>query len=103
MENKKRKHHYVFQAYLNAWIVDGKLWSLRNKKVLFHTNTINIAQERDFYRLKPLNEDEFKFYQIYMKTFPSDVQYALLKHLNSYLTPVKRKYRSIIWTFKNLL
>lgn len=89
MDNKKRKQHYVFQAYLNSWTDDGKLCCMRDKKNVFKTGTINVAQERDFYRIKPLNEDEKKFYNLFINRMPADVQKALSNHMNIYLMPIK--------------
>ncbi|MEL7608814.1 MAG: DUF4238 domain-containing protein [Bacillota bacterium] len=54
---KKRKQHYVWKHYLEAWTVDGQLFCLRDKNI-FPTNLINIAQKRDFYRLNELTEND---------------------------------------------
>lgn len=56
----KYKQHYVFQRYLSAWTTNNQLWCNRNGKK-FSTGTINVAQQRDFYRIMDLNEDEKKF------------------------------------------
>ncbi len=85
MKVKKRKHHYVFQAYLSSWTNENQIWCCRNQKK-FLTNTINIAQERDFYRLKPLNADEYKLYQCFIKDYSPDVKNALNEHLKAYTT-----------------
>ncbi len=85
MEEKKRKHHYVFQSYLLSWTNNKQIWCYRNQKK-FQTNTINIAQERDFYRLKPLNVDEYKLYQLFIKDHHPAVKNALNEHLNAYIT-----------------
>lgn len=54
---KKRHQHYVWRYYLNAWAENEQIYCLRNKKI-FKTNLMGIAQERDFYRLKELNEQD---------------------------------------------
>ena len=64
METKKRKHHYVFQAYLKGWATNGMVWCLRGSSKPFNTSTENVLQERDFYRVKLLNADEMKFVDI---------------------------------------
>lgn len=101
MDMKKRKQHYVFQAYLSAWTNDNKLWCLRDKH-LFQSATINIAQERDFYRIKPLNDDEKRFYIMYLnKTCCADVRNALSMHIDAYLKPFD--WQNCIMSLKNCL
>ena len=57
---KKRKHHYVWRHYLEAWANDGRVWcSTRGKRFL--SSTENIAQERDFYRLQELSADDIEW------------------------------------------
>lgn len=57
---KKRRHHYVWQHYLAAWATDGQVWCLREGR-RFSTNTINIAQRRDFYRLKEMTARDLEY------------------------------------------
>nr|WP_154982879.1 DUF4238 domain-containing protein [Paenibacillus xylanexedens] len=52
--NKKRKQHYVWEHYLNAWATDRQVYCSRNNKI-FKTNTENILQKRDFYRIGSFN------------------------------------------------
>lgn len=88
MEQKKRKHHYVFQRYLSAWTINGKLWCEREGKV-FSTGTGDVAQERDFYRLRPLNEDEIRFHNMVLGNGSPEVQRAMSIHMDAYLQPIK--------------
>jgi hypothetical protein len=60
---KKRKQHYVWKHYLAAWTTDGQLFCLRDKQI-FPTNSINIAQKRDFYRLNELTENDVALIKI---------------------------------------
>ena len=89
MEIKKRKQHYVFQAYLRAWATDEQIWCIRNEGTPFKTNTINVTQERDFYRIKPLNDDEIKFLNLFLQGTHSDVQKEMAIHTQAYLEPLK--------------
>lgn len=57
---KKRKHHYVWQYYLKAWATDGQVWCARKGRV-FRTSTVNVGQERDFYRLKEMSPADLEF------------------------------------------
>jgi len=52
---KKRRHHYVWQHYLRAWAVDGRVACLRDGTV-FASDTANLAIEKDFYRLRELTD-----------------------------------------------
>lgn len=88
MNQKKRKHHYVFQRYLSAWTINGKLWCEREGEIFF-TGTDNVAQERDFYRLRPLNADERKFHDLVLNGGSPEVQRAMSIHMNAYLQPTK--------------
>lgn len=54
---KKRRQHYVWQHYLEAWTTNGQLYCLRNSSI-FRTNTLNIGQQRDFYRLQELTPND---------------------------------------------
>lgn len=90
MEEKKRRQHYVFQAYLNAWTNDKKIWCIRERKKIFTAVTINVAQERDFYRIRPLNKDEKKFYELIVtRGMGDEAKKALLDHIDTYLTPIE--------------
>lgn len=56
---KKRKQHYVWKHYLSAWATDNQLWCQRGDR-RFRTNLDNIAQRRDFYRLKEMTEQDLE-------------------------------------------
>jgi hypothetical protein len=85
---KKRRQHYVFQAYLTSWATNQQVWCCRDGNI-FKSNTINIAQERDFYRIKPLNDYELKFFLLFHKKSHPDVRKAMLDHINTYLSPLE--------------
>lgn len=89
MDIKKRKQHYVFQAYLRAWATDEQICCIRNEGTPFKTNTINVTQERDFYRIKPLNDDEIKCLNLFLQGTHPDVQKEMAIHTQAYLEPLK--------------
>lgn len=60
MSDKKRRHHYVWQHYLKPWLVDEKIYCLRDNNT-FLTSTVNIGQQRDFYKLKELSSEDIDF------------------------------------------
>ena len=57
MSTKKKKHHYVWQHYLTAWARDGEqVWCLRKGGEPFRSHTLNIGQQRYFYRLREMSQ-----------------------------------------------
>lgn len=59
MKNKT-KQHYVWQRYLKEWATAGSVWCKRGDKI-FPTDTINIGQERFFYKLNELTEKDINW------------------------------------------
>jgi hypothetical protein len=56
---KKRRQHYVWRHYLDGWATDGQTWcATRGKR--FRTSTENVANERDFYRLREMSERDLQ-------------------------------------------
>lgn len=67
LEEKKRDHHYVFQAYLKKWAnKNGKIWCLRGGK-LFDVKPINICFQKNFYRISSLNRMEINLIKLIFK------------------------------------
>lgn len=63
--NNVKKQHYVWRKYLSAWTnnnsVEGKIYCLsKNGNKIFFTNLMNVAQERYFYEIKEINENEIR-------------------------------------------
>ncbi len=54
---KKRRHHHVWQYYLKSWATNDQIFCLREGRI-FQTNTLNIAQDRDFYKIPKLTDDD---------------------------------------------
>jgi len=93
---KKRGQHYVWKNYLKSWTTNGKLFCLRDNKI-FDTNPYNIAQQRDFYRLKELTEKEIRFIKGLIDRLPSEVKSlhtGQLDLFNSIFT-IKECYESL--------
>ena len=76
---KKRRQHYVWRYYLEAWAPDDQIYCLRGGDI-FKTNPINVANKRDFYRLKELNEKDLFFLSKIIEGCPD-----LLKRLHQNL------------------
>src|SRR5665213_4526618 len=47
----KHRQHHVWQHYLASWSIDERVWALRNGETIFNTDTVNVAVERDFYKV----------------------------------------------------
>nr|WP_254306755.1 DUF4238 domain-containing protein [Clostridium sp. 001] len=62
---------------------------------------MNLVQERDFYRIKFLNEDEKKVYNLFVNRMPADVQKALSSHMDTYLKLIE--WQKFIKTLKSAL
>ena len=93
MENVTIKHrqHYVFQAYLKSWVRNNQIWCARNKEKIFAANTVNVAQERDFYRIKDINNDEMRFLSLIWKKQPQETEEILQKQLSITQKPLQWK------------
>lgn len=72
---KKRRHHYVWRHYLESWadIDDGQIYCLRNGNI-FKTNPINVANKRDFYRLKEFSVEDVNHIKEIIKRSPAFLQ-----------------------------
>ena len=86
----KHRQHYVFQAYLKEWTKNDQIWCFRDGKK-FLTNTINIAQERDFYRVLDANDDEKRFLSMFWYKQPNETEDILRKQMELYETPIRWK------------
>ena len=65
-----RRQHHVWRSYLEAWATDGKIYCLRDGKI-FNPNIINVAVQRDFYKLHTLTDAEVQFIRLFFKDSPS--------------------------------
>lgn len=54
---KKRRHHYVWREYLRPWSENEKIWCKMDGEY-FNANLMNIAQKKDFYKLKELSTQD---------------------------------------------
>jgi hypothetical protein len=61
---KKRRQHHVWQHYLKSWSVNGRVWVLREGKTIFNTDTVNVAVERDFYKVHKLTSRDLDLLRV---------------------------------------
>ena len=86
----KHRQHYVFQSYLKNWSLEDRLWCYRDGKC-FRANTVNVAQERDFYRIRDLNDDEERFLLMLADHLPGETATIMKKHIALYKRPLRWK------------
>ncbi len=91
MEEKKKKQHYVFQAYLKKWCdKNGELYYYRKSLDRFYKRGPSaIMYGQQMYRIQELNEDEKKFFEFFMTMMhlSDDDRREMRGHINTYLTP----------------
>lgn len=83
MESNKKRQHYVWKKYLKPWTNDDKLWCKRNGTI-FNPALENIAQEKYFYAVNPLNEVELRLATEFIKRTPYENHPLLIKMLAQY-------------------
>lgn len=96
MVEKKRKQHYVWRGYLRAWAEREQIWCRRQNKI-FKVNLSNVAQERDFYRLRELTSQDITFLKTMIgKATGNSLQKANLNQLQFFgkIFAIKSKLKS---------
>ena len=91
IENVKKKHHFVFQAYLSKWKENNAVWVLRDRKKLFPTGTEAIAFKNLFYTINSLNLDEKKLLDCYLQTMSPVVRGQMEFFIETYLLPIENQ------------
>ena len=97
MSLKKRRHHYVWRYYLRSWAKDEKIWCKRDTSV-FHTNLVNVAQMRDFYKIYELTETEYEF----LTGLTEYKSHELQKELNKFWVDIAARVTRVRKTGKKL-
>lgn len=70
--NNSRRHHYVWRKYLRAWAIKEQIACYSDSRS-FATNLMNVAQEKRFNDLRPLNKMElYVFNQLFMSCIPKE-------------------------------
>ena len=57
---KKKKQHFVWRKYLRKWTTNEKIFCLMGENI-FEAGLMNIGQEKYFYKLKELTDQEIFF------------------------------------------
>ncbi len=82
----KKRQHYVSRYYLKAWSNSKEqIYCLRENKIFF-SNLMGVAQEKYFYELQNLTEDEVSLInRLAINTSPESMRESHLDFLNKYL------------------
>ena len=83
METDKKRQHYIWKNYLKPWVTNNTIWCKRHNSI-FNVSLNNIAHERYFYELKPLNDIELKMITNFIKKTPLENHNLLIKILAQY-------------------
>ena len=63
---KKHRQHYVWRKYLKSWLVNGGIFC-RTKDKIFHTDLMNVAQCKNFYKIQRLSDAEVSFLRAFIR------------------------------------
>lgn len=85
MSDEVKKQHYVWEHYLKGWANKDQIWCKRGNSPPFLTSTENVAQERYFYEIQPLNEAEIKLLGRMISKGPVLTQTVNLSSLHAYV------------------
>lgn len=67
MSTLKKRQHYVWRKYLRSWTNSESIWTyFKNLNKVEKTALMGIAQEKYFYKLIDLDEDEEEFIKKYL-------------------------------------
>lgn len=94
MSTIKKRQHYVWRNYLRNWADEkDQIWALRKDyKKLLHTELMNVAQEKYFYRVHELTKQEIDFMQRFInEKTPTVVRSFCLNLLKGYIVPAQLK------------
>jgi hypothetical protein len=68
---RKKRHHFVWMHYLNAWSVGGQLWCRQADGRSMCSNPVNLGVGKHFYRLHDITEADADFLAKMVNSFKS--------------------------------
>lgn len=89
--SKKNKQHYVWRFYLEAWADQNDLIFCYRKGKIFKPNIKDVAQQRNFYKLKELTAGDILLIKSFISKSPKHLQKTHLLILNIFIAPHKTK------------
>jgi Protein of unknown function (DUF4238) len=84
---RSRRHHHVWQHYLEPWTTDGAIWCRQDGRI-FSTGTRAVAVETDFHVLPELTPVDVQALAIWLSRLTPMVQEACAPVVNTLLLPV---------------
>jgi hypothetical protein len=84
METDKKHQHYVWKNYLKPWATNNNIWCKRHDSI-FKVSLNNIAQEKYFYEVNPLNEIEIRILTRFIEMNPIENRPFLVKKFAQYI------------------
>jgi len=92
LAGKKRRQHYVFQHYLKAWVTDRNVWvRRRGDGKAFPTRTLNVAVQKDFYKLQPVTAEDLALIRIVLDDAPIYVKERCELLIHNFTVPLSVK------------
>lgn len=90
---KKRKQHYVWQHYLRAWATAGQICCQRGGQ-RFRTATSNVANRRDFYRLREMSAADIRILELLVSRMTRPLQVLAMNWIRMFrfVFELKRVY-----------
>jgi hypothetical protein len=87
---KIRKQHYVWRFYLQPWCFANEQISCSRKGKVFTSNLMGIANERDFYKLHEISDEEESFIiELTIKDENPILKEINMNFINAYRLPYK--------------
>ncbi|MBB4659041.1 DUF4238 domain-containing protein [Parvularcula dongshanensis] len=98
-----RRHHYVWRYYLEAWAVDGAVSVVRDQDV-FATNPINLAVQKDFYRLSEMSSGDRQIIEEFIARTESEphMRQLYMRFLDQFFMPSLFKKYFAEWGIEDL-
>ena len=90
---RSRRHHHVWQHYLEPWTTDGAIWCRQDGGRIFRTGTRAVAVETDFHVLPELTPVDVQALAIWLSRLTPVVQEACAPVVNTLLLPVAVPHR----------
>lgn len=81
--NTKHKQHFVWKYYLKPWSNNNQIYCLLNNKIIL-TSLENIANSRDFYRLKEMTSEDIIFLLHFIEKGNPIIKKINLKWINMF-------------------